>query len=302
MATNSRWNHSRNKSIAKIQFQFLRISPSYELANRILNEGLSGSAQLVELIDGLYRPERGELSQKELLEVVRSFMKVIELRTIFGDLNTISFDDWWKSVGGWYYGYEQAEQAIRVITSFAQNHSNIDEQSLLAAFRDFSEMRQSEGNPKSLIVSIPIGMTKKKILKQIGALIDEHKVSSLKNESNHNKFVLKRFRNDALLDAYFVLSSWAILEEPLQLWRFGVMVKISPSNSRGLSFDSVPTSKNVDQRNTLAVLTHRALTQAQYIAENAAHGIFPSREKCRLPRFDQAAINARLDMIKSKNL
>jgi hypothetical protein len=60
------------------------------------------------------------------------------------------------------------------------------------------------------------------------------------------------------------------------------------------------TDANFDVRNSLTILTHRMLTRAQLIAENAAHGIFPSHEKRPLPEFDYAVAYKRLITYKPK--
>lgn len=292
-----RRNNARIRGIAKLQFEFLRISPSYELANQIYNNHDDIDLEKFdELITNLYTPKNGpELSEAESTEVVIDFLKVIKLQTMLGDLSKITFDDWWHQIGGWYYGYEHDESSVELISTIEKDQSSFDKQELLQKLtHHIEEKRKSEGNPKTLLVSIPMGISKKKILEQISNLIEEHKTPIIPKVGDQNQFVLQRFRIDALANAIFYLKMWANWEEPIQLWRFAVLTKISPSIAEGLKFDSKPTKSNLDQRNTLAVLMHRSLTQAQYIAENAAHGIFPSRKKCRLPQFDQAAIKERL--------
>lgn len=297
-----RRNNSQIKGIAKMQFEFLRISPSYELANQILkNNKEIDLEQLAKLVTDLYKPKKTyELEKSEKSEVLKEFLKVIELRTMLGDLTNVNFDDWWKSIGGWYYGFDHAEPSVELISIFERNQISFEKQDLIHRLTNYvDEKRKSEGNPKTILVSIPIGINKKQIFDQINKLIDKHNISEITKARNHNPFVLKRFRIDALTNAIYLLKSWAALEEPIQLWRFAVITGISPTIAEGLNFDSKPTNINLDQRNTLAVLMHRSLTQAQYIAENAAHGIFPSREKCRLPQFDQAKVFARLNAMRN---
>ena len=297
-----RRNNAKILGIAKMQFEFLRISPSYELANQIFNNHEDIDLdKLDQLITDLYKPKNGsELSESESTEVVIDFFKVIKLQTILGDLSKITFDDWWQQIGGWYYGYEHDEANVELISTLEKDQTNFDKEELLQKLKHYvDEKRKSQGNQKTLLVSIPMGISKTKILEQISKLVEEHKSPIIPKVGDENKFVLQRFRIDALANAVFLLKAWAEMEEPIQLWRFAVITNISPTIAEGLKFDSKPTKSNLDQRNTLAVLMHRSLTQAQYIAENAAHGIFPSRNKCRLPRFDQASINARISEIDS---
>jgi hypothetical protein len=298
-----RRNNSEIQGIAKMQFEFLRISPSYELANQIFNNHENIDLERFDqLITNLYKPKNGaELSESESSEVVINFLKVIKLQTIFGDLSKITFDDWWKKIGGWYYGYENDEAKVELISILDKNQTNSDKAKLLQRITDYVEEKcKSQRKSKTLLVSIPMGISKKKILEQINKLIEEHKSPITPKVGDENRFVLQRFRIDALANAIYYLKAWATMEEPIQLWRFAVLTNINPTIAEGLKFDSKPTKSNLDQRNTLAVLMHRSLTQAQYITENAAHGIFPSRDKCRLPRFDQAEIYERLRLLDSR--
>lgn len=297
-----RRNNSKIRGIAKMQFEFLRISPSYELANQIFNnQDNIDLEKFDQLITNLYKPKNGtELSESESTELVIDFLKVVKLQSIFGDLSKITFDDWWKQIGGWYYGYEHDEAKVELISTLEKYQTNFETEEIIQQLTNYvEEKRKSQEKSKTLLVAIPMGIGKNKILEQVNKLIEKHKSPIIPKIGDENKFVLQRFRIDALANAIFLLRAWAEMEQPIQLWRFAVLTNINPKIAEGLKFDSKPTKSNLDQRNTLAVLMHRSLTQAQYIAENAAHGVFPSREKCRLPLFDQATINARLSKIDS---
>lgn len=297
------WTNIRIRITAQIQFMFLQMSPSYELANRALNKELSDIDHLIDLVRDLYKPKSGvPLTDGELTNVFADFMKVVQLRTEFGDLNKITFDEWWKTIGVFYYGIEKQIPHVRLIAAFEEDQEKIEEGILLEKYKQYiEEWRSKEYKPKALIVSIPMGVPKQKILKQLDSLIEEHKTPIVPIAPDKHPFEHKRLRTDALINSFHVLRSWAIVMEPIQLWRFAIMTKISPANAIGLKFADRPTQHNVYERNVLAVLAHRALSQAQYIAENAAHGRFPSRQKCRLPRFDQAAINERVSAIEDMN-
>ena len=296
-----RWSTGRIRAIAKLQFYFLQISPSYELANRILNENEPDLSEFIRLVNDLYRPKKERsLTDTQNLEVFGDFMKVIKLRTQFGNLSDITFEQWWKDVGGWYYGFQFEEPKIRLVTTFDEGESKITDDMLLVKYHQYiSQARTKENNPKSLLVSIPMCVPKHKLLKQLDELIEENKTARIPIVPDKHPFELKRLRIDALIKSLFVLKSWAMLESPIQLWKFAFMTKISPKNLVGLDIYSRPTKANLDQRNTLAILMHRSLTEAQYIAENAAHGIFSSRKKCLLPQFNQAEVNDRMNKLNS---
>jgi hypothetical protein len=298
-----RWNTSGIKSIARLQFDFLQISPSYELANQVLNERISDPAALIQKVNDLYQPKNGlDLTQEESLEVFADFMEVIKLRTMFGDLNVITFDAWWRQIGGWYYGSEHEPPKVKLITTLGNDANQLEEAQLLSKCQELlNSYRKKEKTSKALLVSIPLGVPKNKLLKQLNALIDAHKVPIEPLTPDKHPFELQRFRIDALTKALFVLKAWACLEESVPLWLFGVITNVSPKNSKNLTINSQPTKLNIVERNTLAVLMHRSFSQAQYIAENAAHGHFPSREKCRLPIFNQVKVNARLIKINELN-
>ena len=130
---NVRRNNSRNREIARIQFEFLRLSPTYELANEISyhHQEDIDFAKLYLLISNLYKPKNGsELTSLQEAELLKSYVAVANLRSIFGDLSKITFDDWWQQIGGWYYGYEHDEASVKLISTLEQGQASFEKEDL----------------------------------------------------------------------------------------------------------------------------------------------------------------------------
>jgi hypothetical protein len=87
----------------------------------------------------------------------------------------------------------------------------------------------------------------------------------------------------------------------MPLWQIGVICKVSEKYSNQIAkVGAKLTDGNFDVRNSLTILTHRMLTRAQLIAENAAHGVFPSHDKRPLPVFDLDSAYKRMIVYKPK--
>jgi len=132
-------------------FQYLRISPSYALALEC------GSEQ--ELAERLGSAERAR--------------KVWRTRCDMGDVFTILFRDWWQARGLALFGIHTAKPRVVGIRRLRPNEDPDERRKRVgAAYRRFIEGRYKEqGNPDSVLISVPLGMKPALIVRQLKQLL-----------------------------------------------------------------------------------------------------------------------------------
>lgn len=236
--------------------EFLAVSPSYELARR-------------------YRA--GILTDEENAQLPEDFDAVLAVYDDLGDVQHVSFLDWWSEQGLTVFGYEGAKPRVQRIDTLRSNrHRKAAERVQNFIEEDWIQ----QGQPNAVLVSIPVGLTKTQITRQLGKLLarydDEHRV--LPERKAKYPLVGTRQRKDTLFRYLFVM--WVRCAMPRQaLWRVGARARVSDTYSRELDAGArIVRGEQVTDRSILAVLTSRAWSRGLALAENAARGRFPSYE------------------------
>jgi hypothetical protein len=234
--------------------EYLAVSPSYELARR-------------------YRA--GVLTDAEREKLPTDFDTVLAVYDDLGDVQRVSFLDWWSERGLAVFGYEGSKPGVkRIDTLRSTRHRRAVERVQTFIESDWTE----QGQPNAMLVSIPVGLAKTQITRQLGKLLaryeDEHRV--LPERKAKYPLVGTRQRKDTLFRYLFVV--WVRSAMPRQaLWRVGVRARVSDTYSRELDAKARVRRGELDyDRMVLAVLTSRAWSRGLALAENAARGRFPS--------------------------
>lgn len=234
--------------------EYLAVSPSYELARR-------------------YRA--GLVTEDERARLPADFDAVLAVYDDLGDVQRLTFLDWWSERGLTVFGYEGAKPRVqRIDTLRSDRHRKAAERVQKFIEDDWTE----QGQPNAMLVSIPVGLTKTQIMRQLGKLLarygEEHRV--LPERKAKYPLVGTRQRKDTLFRYLFVI--WVRCAMPRQpLWRVGARAKVSDTYSRELDAGArIARGEQVYDRSVLAVLTSRAWSRGLALAENAARGRFPS--------------------------
>ena len=237
--------------------EYLAVSPSYELARR-------------------YRA--GELSDADQQRLPVDFDAVLAVYDDLGDVQRISFLDWWSERGLSVFGYEGAKPRVQRIDNLRSNRyrkATERVQDFIAG--DWTE----QGQPNAVLVSIPVGLTKTQITRQLGKLLARYESEQRVLPERRAKYPLvgTRQRKDTLFRYLFVI--WVRCAMPRQaLWRVGARARVSDTYSRELDAGSrIQRGEQVYDRSVLAVLTSRAWSRGLALAENAARGRFPSYDQ-----------------------
>ena len=237
--------------------EYLAISPSYELARR-------------------YRA--GALTEEDQQRLPVDFDTVLAVYDDLGDVQRVSFLDWWSERGLNVFGYEGSKPRVRRIDTLHSNrHRRAAErvQSFIEA--DWTE----QGQPNAMLVSIPVGLSKTQITRQLGKLLARYGEEQRVLPEPVSKYPLlgTRQRKDTLFRYLFVI--WVRCAMPRQaLWRVGARARVSDTYSRELDASArIVHGEQVYDRSVLAVLTSRAWSRGLALAENAARGRFPSSDQ-----------------------
>jgi hypothetical protein len=287
------WSTKGIKGYVMLMVEFLRISPSYELARQISSKGLDKKTQN-KLITELYESEGKTLSAIDKQAVIAEFQTVLTTYDEFGDIATMTFDDWWQARGIYIYGTPFSKPLVKQITRIEKDEDF--EPLFYKPYEQYlTKIRSSEGNPTSLILGLPLGMPKADLLRQVSKLIDNAKVPLATKSARASKaLAAKRLRSEPLFIQLRILMAKAQYPD-MQLWKVGLWAKVSAKHAKTLDLkESKKKFEDADSKEHLAILTSRAFKNAKQVAENAARGSFPSSKPVTLPNYDFEDIYSRL--------
>ena len=287
------WSTRGIKGYIMLMVEFLRISPSYELARQIRYKGLDKKTQN-QLITQLYEAEGKTLSAIDKQAVIAEFQSVLATYNEIGDIATMTFDDWWQTRGIYIYGTPFSKPLVKQITRIEKDEDF--EPLFYKPYEQYlTKIRSLEGNPTSLILGLPLGIPKADLLRQISKLIDNAKVPLATKSARASKaLAAKRLRSEPLFIQLRILMAKAQYPD-MQLWKVGLWAKVSAKHAKTLDLkESKKKFEDADSKEHLAILTSRAFKNAKQVAENAARGSFPSSKPVRLPHYDFEDIYSRL--------
>ncbi|WP_068323982.1 hypothetical protein [Polynucleobacter yangtzensis] len=235
-------------------FNFLALSPSYELARR-------------------YRTKKGCLTKADKDRLPADFEKVLKIYDAFGNVQKYLFKTWWVERGVDLFGIEGAPSTTVPIYKFAgggkSNKADVNE----AVVRYLDVTRPKLNWPPALLLAIPIDSTRQKVLKEVKALLDKHIQAPIAPTKPKYALASKGIHMQNIIDAMSVLYIRSARPD-WKLWQIGEECKIKKDRkSRCISSDAIVELRALEQ------MTSRKLKTATYIAENAARGIFPSQSK-----------------------
>lgn len=269
--------HTRPTVGYQLMFEFLRISPSYELARIANTTGLTPAQQA---------------------KLPSDFDRVMQLYELLGDVQNILFRSWWLRKGLKAFGNPYSKPKVHKI-SLLSPERDIGVEDVRDELSYFlSDTRRDEGLAPSLLISVPLGGNRADVLRQIKALLEQQSSESFSVELDKPKLRLmgQRLHATALFTGVRLL--WFKSAKPKwENWRLGAFAKLSPSYSPVLDPKaSRSTHSSVEQvdRTIMGKITSRALRRFENIAENAARGEFPSDKPVECSPFFYSEISKRI--------
>lgn len=288
------WSTVGIKNYVMLMVEYLRLSPSYSLAHKMATGEIS-KAKMTRSVSTLYGYEGdATVSQSQLEALLEDFKQVLQTYSEFGDVWSISFDEWWATRGHAIYGYDHEKPVVHRLAQL--NQGQRADVVVINAVQDYLDgPRQRQAMAPVLFLAIPLGLPQKQLLLQIKRQIEQSEVPVVtKSKKAKRPLAAERLRSAPLIKGLSVLWGRAMLPKT-SLWRLGIKCNVSPKNSQGMHpLKTKASGANLDERTKLGILTHRMFTKSQLTAENAARGMFPSHLKRELPIFDLDDVYARM--------
>jgi hypothetical protein len=259
--------HTQRQAAYWMYFEFLRLSPSYELARKARVVGLS---------------------KKEKKLLPNDFDQVLNIYDLLGDVQNVIFRDWWLKRGLKVFGNPFNKPLVHQITKLK---GGID-RSFKSLEQDFSpyltDTRREEGLIPNLLLSIPLVGKKSDVLRQFKEILNQEMGVDQDIKKPLISLQGKRIHIQKLIMGMKLLTYKARYPN-YSNWRLGVIAKVSKSYSPALDLNAERYTKNVIEqidREILGKFTFRAVSKYETIAENAARGKFPSNDPCDQLPFD----------------
>ena len=244
-------------SMYLLWFEYLAVSPSYDLARR---------------------HRAGDAIPSDKLPA--DFDRVLSVYDDLGDVQQALFRLWWKDVGLKHFGHQGSPPAVTRIAYAKHDIRNIPDVSGDVAHY-FDEDWVDQGRQRVMLLAVPVGLPEGKINRQIKKQLTRVKADRRKLVEPVVKYPLvgQRHHKDALM-RYLRMTWLRSAMYRKSLWRAGAQARVSFTYSPVLD----PKSVNIDEadrydREMLTIIASRALLRSRMIAENAARGRCPTHEK-----------------------
>lgn len=238
-------------------FEFLRFSPSYELARR-------------------YRA--GELSPDAPLPA--DFDTVLAVYDDLGDVSR-GITDWWLDSA--YRQFGQGGQEPNVVGLGAVSSDNPEFDRITTNVERYRQTDWvAQGERTVMVVAIPVGLPKAQIAKQVALLLEEYPAGEriLSPQAPKYQITGKKLDWDSIYRYRRCLDAKADFADAT-LWQIGLRANLSSTYTKLLNAPNEPPHKQAEYRQALKILTSRGLSRGHMIAENAARGIFPTHAACQ---------------------
>jgi hypothetical protein len=187
-------------------FEFLVLSPSYELARR-------------------YRTTKGMLSKADSARLPADFDRVLEIYDTFGNVQECLFKTWWVDRAVELFGVSGAPPKTVPIYKFGIGTKLDKDRVNTAVGKYLDETRSKQNNPPAILLSIPLNSTRQQVLKEIKSLLDDHIQKTDQPAKPLFELADKDVHIQNIIDAMSVL--WIRAARPdWRLWQIGEECKI----------------------------------------------------------------------------
>jgi hypothetical protein len=268
--------HTEPTAAYQLMIEFLRLSPSYELA------------RLSRL---------GKLSNDQIKKLPRDFKNVLAVYDLIGDINYMLFREWWLINGLRVFGVPFTKQDVHEIAFIDSNNDFYFTNLNLKIESKIREIRKLEGTRPTVLLTVPLDLKKSDVFKRINLILKLHSQNTTKKQIQPKiSLVGKRFHPSTNYRGLRLL--WFKAAKPnLVNWRLGASFDIN-SNYKNVLDPKAPrkTKNNLESedRINLGKITERQIKKFERIAENAARGRFPSDEAVEVLDFEYPILAKRL--------
>ncbi|MFN3226624.1 MAG: hypothetical protein ACE360_10300 [Hyphomicrobiales bacterium] len=241
-------------------YEFLRLSPSYELARL---------------------KTAGRKLDKEALPA--DFEQVEQVYRSLGNVRRYDFDEWWRKVGLNEFGISTEKPQVWFV---GHTHKSDEDQWMIAeGVQDYLDNEwDTFGLPPTLFVAIPLNMSTDAILKDVQDLVAKRDVGERAHITRANfKLAEGRFRAGAYREYYEYVKLKTIYPN-YPYWKLPELVGGNGEDTTGLPLKKAKKADHlVDKHKKLSNHARRCVERARIMAESAARGLFPNHDKEKCP-------------------
>lgn len=238
--------------------KFLALSPSYRMAQKLVH---------------------GEMAAKDLPTNFTDIDQVIRVYQDFADVFAADLSDWWREKSFPLFGVSLSEMNLKVLTVM-QAGEQVREEDMQEVFDVyFGRTRPEMGDPLTLLVSIPLDMDRRTIMRTLSEMIAFYKANRIDREelaelpAPRYAILDNKARMAALQQARQVVLARA-LNPRMPLWQIGRDLNINRHYVDELTVEGFSKKVSDTAKNVLAATVSRFTRQALCLAENAARGRF----------------------------
>jgi hypothetical protein len=242
-------------------FEYLRISPSYNLANQCKNE-------------------------RELAKKIKDKDKAQRVWKTYSDIGNVYgvlYRGWWLENGLRLFGIHTAKPKTQKIVKLSHTSDNKTVSENLIQYLDGDY--KDQGKPDSLLVSIPLGKKRMAIMRELRRLLDEAHQDSINKPKAIYTLENNKMRYRRLLAGLRLIYMQSAKPDEA-LWRIATRARISHSHGRLDPNAKKRDSKSAESRRMLTIMASRLIRDTLIISENAAQGLFPSLKGTSVQSFD----------------
>ena len=236
--------------------QFLRISPSYQLAHRLWCN---------------------EATVQDIPANALDFEQVMETYENFGDVFSIRMTDWWDLHSNRLFAPQNSELRWK-FHAFMKEGEVVSKADLDISIAEYCDVtRPNQGNPSAILVSIPVNVEVDDCLNSIRAAIRTFRRSNVQTEksdtrSSHYELLDNGYRMKSMADEIEFVNAVANNPERSQ-WKVAFDYKLNSfiGRTRKLTRSDQCSFNEIER---LSAAGSRMLKKALHAAENAARGKF----------------------------
>lgn len=252
-------------------FEYLRISPSYNLASECKNEK--------ELANRLGDSEWAA--------------RVWKTHSDIGNVYGVMYRDWWLSNGLRLFGIHTAKPKTKLIDKLNHSENGDHRTSVNNLDAYLAGEYQQQGQPDCVLVSIPLGQKRMTIMRQLRKLLDEANQEPIYQPKALYPLEINKMRYRRLLAGLRLVYMQAARPDE-ELWRVATRARISINHGKLDPNSDKKNAKDAESRRMLTIMASRLMRDTLIIAENAAQGRFPTMDQTSFKSFDFEALGKRI--------
>lgn len=259
--------HAQQDWRFQMLFEYLRISPSYTLASQCQNE-------------------------KALAEALGDQAWAARVWNTYRDIGNVygaMYRDWWLSNGLRLFGIHTAKPKTQLIAKLHHSETSDQQTSVNNLDAYLTSAYQQQGQPDSILVSIPLGQKRMTIMRQLRKLLDEANKEPIYQPNALYPLEINKMRYRRLLAGLRLVYMQAARPDE-ELWRVATRARISINHGTLNPNSDKKNAKDAESRRMLTIMASRLMRDTLIIAENAAQGRFPTMDPTSVKLFDFEAL------------